>query len=236
MCDREDWAISFATVKACYPLTIKGELFSLLCFQPKAFPTSLKTLTRPITRMSQYLPQIWNGQAKAPRHARLILGPSAAHRGEPARLGYRVLFDFPQVLVVIIKAPQHSYTLIKTFYHNYGSENQALAVHRRRAAIAASLSRTKSRHPFIFLSQCIPRVFVIFHCLHRHAAERRTGSVLHLIAAEILCVFELLKGFRLFVVRGALIMLGYREGQILLDGGVAWVEQVGAICGLWLLL
>ena len=28
-------ANSFATIKACYPFTIKGELFSLLCYQPR---------------------------------------------------------------------------------------------------------------------------------------------------------------------------------------------------------
>ena len=51
-------AISFAAIKACYPFTIKGELFSLLCYQPEAFPASLKTLTLIVTEKCQYLPQI----------------------------------------------------------------------------------------------------------------------------------------------------------------------------------
>ena len=32
-------ASSFATIKACYPFTIKGELFSLLCYQPGGDPS-----------------------------------------------------------------------------------------------------------------------------------------------------------------------------------------------------
>ena len=32
-------ANSFATIKACYPFTIKGELFSLLCYQPRGDPS-----------------------------------------------------------------------------------------------------------------------------------------------------------------------------------------------------
>ena len=51
-------ASSFAAIKACYPFTIKGELFSLLCFQPEAFPASLKTLTLNVTVKCQCLPQI----------------------------------------------------------------------------------------------------------------------------------------------------------------------------------
>ena len=66
-------AISFKAIKACYPLTIKGELFSLLCYQPGAIPTSLKTLTLSIAQKRQYLPLIWNGQAKAQPPNRFIL-------------------------------------------------------------------------------------------------------------------------------------------------------------------
>ena len=51
-------ASSFAAIKACYPFTIKGELFSLLCYQPEAFPASLKTLTLDVTVRCQCLPQI----------------------------------------------------------------------------------------------------------------------------------------------------------------------------------
>ena len=51
-------AISFKAIKACYPFTIKGELFSLLCYQPEAVPTSLKTLTYLLALMCQYLPLI----------------------------------------------------------------------------------------------------------------------------------------------------------------------------------
>ena len=58
-------AISFKAIKACYPFTIKGGLFSLLCYQPEAVPVSLKTLTPKIALKCQYLPLIWNGQAKA---------------------------------------------------------------------------------------------------------------------------------------------------------------------------
>ena len=58
-------AISFKAIKACYPFTIKGGLFSLLCYQPEAVPVSLKTLTPKIALQHQYLPLIWNGQAKA---------------------------------------------------------------------------------------------------------------------------------------------------------------------------
>ena len=58
-------AISFKAIKACYPFTIKGGLFSLLCYQPEAVPVSLKTLTPKIALKRQYLPLIWNGQAKA---------------------------------------------------------------------------------------------------------------------------------------------------------------------------
>ena len=49
---------TFDAIKACYPPTIKGELFSLLCYQPEAFPASLKTLTRSVTGTLQCLPQI----------------------------------------------------------------------------------------------------------------------------------------------------------------------------------
>ena len=51
-------AISFKAVKACYPFTIKGGLFSLLCDQPEAVPVSLKTLTPKIALKCQYLPLI----------------------------------------------------------------------------------------------------------------------------------------------------------------------------------
>ena len=51
-------AISFKAVKACYPFTIKGGLFSLLCYQPEAVPVSLKTLTPKIALQHQYLPLI----------------------------------------------------------------------------------------------------------------------------------------------------------------------------------
>ena len=66
-------AISFKVIKACYPFTIKGWLFSLLCCQPEAFPVYLKTLTSLVTRRWQYLPLIWNGQAKAQPPNRFIL-------------------------------------------------------------------------------------------------------------------------------------------------------------------
>ena len=66
-------AISFKVVKACYPFTIKGWLFSLLCCQPEAVPVYLKTLTPLITLRCQYLPLIWNGQAKAQPPNRFIL-------------------------------------------------------------------------------------------------------------------------------------------------------------------
>ena len=39
--------ISFDIVKACYPFTIEGEAFSLLCYQPEAVPPSLTTLAPP---------------------------------------------------------------------------------------------------------------------------------------------------------------------------------------------
>ena len=58
-------AISFKAIKACYPFTIKGGLFSLLCCQPRAVPVSLKALMPRTTPKHQYLPLIWNGQAKA---------------------------------------------------------------------------------------------------------------------------------------------------------------------------
>ena len=61
-------ASSFATIKACYPFTIKGELFSLLCYQPEAFPASLKILTLIVTHKRRYLPQIWDGQTNARLH------------------------------------------------------------------------------------------------------------------------------------------------------------------------
>ena len=51
-------AISFKAIKACYPFTIKGGLFSLLCYQPEAVPVSLKTLTLKIALKCQYLPLI----------------------------------------------------------------------------------------------------------------------------------------------------------------------------------
>ena len=66
-------AISFKVIKACYPFTIKGWLFSLLCYQPEAFPVYLKTLTLLLTLRCQYLPLIWNGQAKAQPPNRFIL-------------------------------------------------------------------------------------------------------------------------------------------------------------------
>ena len=44
---------TFDAIKACYPPTIKGELFSLLCYQPEAFPASLKTLRAQIALNSQ---------------------------------------------------------------------------------------------------------------------------------------------------------------------------------------
>ena len=66
-------AISFKVVKACYPFTIKGWLFSLLCCQPEAVPVYLKALTPLITLRCQYLPLIWNGQAKAQPPNRFIL-------------------------------------------------------------------------------------------------------------------------------------------------------------------
>ncbi len=37
-------AITFESIKACYPFTIKCELFSLLCYQPEALPASSTTL------------------------------------------------------------------------------------------------------------------------------------------------------------------------------------------------
>ena len=43
-------AITFDTIKACYPFTIKCELFSLLCYQPQAFPASSTTLKAPTAR------------------------------------------------------------------------------------------------------------------------------------------------------------------------------------------
>ena len=51
-------AISFKAIKACYPFTIKGEIFSLLCYQPEAVPASLKTLTPETALRNQYLPLI----------------------------------------------------------------------------------------------------------------------------------------------------------------------------------
>ena len=66
-------AISFKAIKACYPFTIKGWLFSLLCYQPQAVPTYLKTLTPSLAQRCQYLPLIWNGQAKAQPPNRFIL-------------------------------------------------------------------------------------------------------------------------------------------------------------------
>ncbi len=51
-------AISFKAIKACYPFTIKGGSFSLLCYQPEAVPTSLKTLTSKTALGNQYLPLI----------------------------------------------------------------------------------------------------------------------------------------------------------------------------------
>ena len=51
-------AISFKAIKACYPFTIKGGLFSLLCYQPEAVPVSLKTLTFLIAHECQCLPLI----------------------------------------------------------------------------------------------------------------------------------------------------------------------------------
>jgi len=71
---RRDLAISFKAIKACYPFTIKGWLFSLLCYQPRAVPVYLTTLTPSIARGSQYWPLIWNGQAKAQPPNRFILG------------------------------------------------------------------------------------------------------------------------------------------------------------------
>ena len=44
---------TFTAIKACYPPTIKGELFSLLCYQPRAVPASLTTLNEPIARNTQ---------------------------------------------------------------------------------------------------------------------------------------------------------------------------------------
>jgi len=51
-------AISFKAIKACYPFTIKGGAFSLLCYQPEAVPPSLKTLTSRTAPGNQYLPLI----------------------------------------------------------------------------------------------------------------------------------------------------------------------------------
>ena len=78
-------ASSFAAIKACYPFTIKGELFSLLCYQPEAIPTSLKTLTLIVTVKCQCLPQIWNGQAKAQLLSRFILGRFSYTHGATCR-------------------------------------------------------------------------------------------------------------------------------------------------------
>jgi hypothetical protein len=41
--------ISFNLARACYPFTIEGEEFSLLCCQPQAFPPSLTTMVLWIT-------------------------------------------------------------------------------------------------------------------------------------------------------------------------------------------
>ena len=63
-------AISFDSVKVCYPFTIKGEWCSLLCCQPEAVPTSLTTFDTLITRHAQCWPRTWTDK---PRH-RVIPG------------------------------------------------------------------------------------------------------------------------------------------------------------------
>ena len=57
-------AISFDSVKVCYPFTIKGEWYSLLCCQPEAVPTSLTTFEDLITQISQCWPLIWMDKPK----------------------------------------------------------------------------------------------------------------------------------------------------------------------------
>ena len=92
-------ASSFATVKACYPFTIKGELFSLLCYQPEAFPASLKTLMPVTTNRHQCWPQIWNGQTKAQRHTRFILGRFSHTQSATCR-SYRATSDSQAMLLL----------------------------------------------------------------------------------------------------------------------------------------
>ena len=104
-------ASSFAAIKACYPFTIKGELFSLLCYQPRAFPVSLKTLISAITCRHQCLPQIWNGQTKAQRLIRFILGRFSHTRRATCR-SYRVRKLPGYVATLLIRRCFYS-TLIK---------------------------------------------------------------------------------------------------------------------------
>ena len=101
MCYREDQAISFAIVKACYPFTIKGESFSLLCHQPEAFPTSLKTLTLSITQRSQCLPQIWNGQAKAQQHRQAHFWSFGHTLGTTCPIGLQSVIGTPKLLQIV---------------------------------------------------------------------------------------------------------------------------------------
>lgn len=79
-------AITFDAIKACYPLTIKCEPFSLLCCQPEAFPTSLTTMKAKTTLSPHCWHLIWDGQAKAQRHNRFTLSPTTTRRAKPAML------------------------------------------------------------------------------------------------------------------------------------------------------
>ena len=92
-------ASSFAAIKACYPFTIKGERFSLFCYQPEAFPASLKTLTLDVTVKCQCLPQIWNGQAKAQLPTRFILGRFSHTQSATCR-SYRATSDSQAMLLL----------------------------------------------------------------------------------------------------------------------------------------
>ena len=79
-------AITFDTIKACYPFTIKCELFSLLCYQPQAFPASSTTLKAPTARSPRCWHLIWNGQAKAQCPNRFTPSPAGTRSSRLAML------------------------------------------------------------------------------------------------------------------------------------------------------
>ena len=116
----KDQASSFAAIKACYPFTIKGEPFSLLCYQPQAFPASLKTLTLVATDKCQYLPQIWNGQAKAQLLIRFILGHFSHTQSATCR-SYRATSDSQAMLITY----RHAYINSANYlaYRNYNGSH-----------------------------------------------------------------------------------------------------------------